>query len=77
MQEETTALGVPCLTVRENTERPITIAQGTNTLVGTDAGAIMAAFADVLATGGKAGRIPELWDGKAGERIGKVLAERL
>jgi UDP-N-acetylglucosamine 2-epimerase (non-hydrolysing) len=77
LQEETTALGVPCLTVRENTERPITISQGTNTLVGTDAAAIMAAFEDVLATGGKAGRIPELWDGKAGERIGTVLAERL
>lgn len=77
LQEETTALGVPCLTVRENTERPITIAEGTNTLVGTDADAIMAAFADVLATGGKAGRIPELWDGKAGLRIGAILAERL
>lgn len=77
LQEETTALGVPCLTVRENTERPITITAGTNTLVGTDADAIMAAFADVLATGGKAGRIPELWDGKAGLRIGAVLAERL
>ena len=77
LQEETTALGVPCLTVRENTERPITIAEGTNTLVGTDAAAIMAAFADVLATGGKAGRIPELWDGKAGERIAAVLRDRL
>lgn len=77
VQEETTALGVPCLTVRENTERPITIAEGTNTLVGTDADAIMAAFRDVIATGGKAGRVPEFWDGKAGERIAAVLAERL
>lgn len=77
LQEETTALGVPCLTVRENTERPITIAQGTNTLVGVDAGVIMAAFADVLVTGGKAGRSPELWDGRAGERIGAVLVEHL
>jgi UDP-N-acetylglucosamine 2-epimerase (non-hydrolysing) len=77
LQEETTALGVPCLTVRENTERPITIAEGTNTLVGVDAGVIMAAFRDVLATGGKAGRQPEYWDGKAGERIAAVLAERL
>ena len=77
LQEETTALGVPCLTVRENTERPITIAEGTNTLVGTDPAAIMAAFVDVLATGGKAGRVPELWDGRAGERIAAVLAERL
>jgi UDP-N-acetylglucosamine 2-epimerase (non-hydrolysing) len=77
LQEETTALGVPCLTVRENTERPITITEGTNTLVGVDAGAIMAAFHDVLTTGGKAGRQPELWDGKAGERIASVLAARL
>lgn len=77
IQEETTALGVPCLTVRENTERPITIDEGTNLLVGTDADAIMTAFRDVLATGGKGGRIPELWDGRAGERIAAVLAEGL
>lgn len=77
LQEETTALGVPCLTVRENTERPITITQGTNTLVGVDAAAIMAAFNDVLTTGGKAGRQPELWDGKAGQRIAAVLSEGL
>ncbi len=77
LQEETTALGVPCLTVRENTERPVTIAEGTNTLVGTDAGAIMAAFKDVVATGGKAGRQPEFWDGKAGQRIAQTLAHRL
>lgn len=75
IQEETTALGVACLTVRENTERPVTIAEGTNTLVGTDAAVIMAAFRDVLSTGGKSGRIPELWDGHAGERIAAVLAE--
>lgn len=77
LQEETTALGVPCLTVRENTERPITIAEGTNTLVGIDSDAIMTAFSDVLATGGKAGRVPEYWDGKAGERIAAILAERI
>jgi len=77
LQEETTALGVPCLTVRENTERPITIAEGTNTLVGTDADAIMAVFNDVLATGGKAGRQPEFWDGKAAQRIARALVERL
>ncbi len=69
MQEETTALGVPCLTVRDNTERPITIAEGTNTLVGSSPGALREAAADVLANGGKRGRIPELWDGKAAERI--------
>ncbi len=77
LQEETTALGVPCLTVRDNTERPVTITEGTNTLVGTDAAAILAAFDDVLATGGKAGRIPALWDGRAADRIARVLAERL
>lgn len=77
LQEETTALGVPCLTVRENTERPVTIAEGTNTLVGVDSAAIMASFAEIIATGGKAGRIPELWDGKAGQRIGEILARSL
>lgn len=77
LQEETTALGVPCLTLRNSTERPVTIDEGTNTLVGTDIDAIRAAAFDVLATGGKGGRIPEFWDGRAGERIGAILAERL
>jgi UDP-N-acetylglucosamine 2-epimerase (non-hydrolysing) len=74
LQEETTALGVPCLTIRENTERPITIAEGTNTLCGTDATRIVDAAMDVLATGGKRGRSPELWDGHAAERIANHLA---
>jgi UDP-N-acetylglucosamine 2-epimerase (non-hydrolysing) len=74
LQEETTALGVPCLTIRENTERPITIGEGTNTLVGTDPARIVAAALDVLATGGKRGRQPELWDGHAAERIASHLA---
>lgn len=69
IQEETTALGVPCLTLRENTERPITVEQGTNTLVGTDQARIMAAYRDVIETGGKSGRTPELWDGQAAGRI--------
>lgn len=69
LQEETTALGVPCLTIRENTERPITITAGTNELVGTDPQAILAAVAAILREGGKRGRRPELWDGKAAERI--------
>ncbi|WP_245278135.1 non-hydrolyzing UDP-N-acetylglucosamine 2-epimerase [Methylosinus sp. PW1] len=69
IQEETTALGVPCLTVRDNTERPITIAEGTNTLVGTSPAALKEAAADVLVNGGKCGRVPELWDGNAAERI--------
>jgi UDP-N-acetylglucosamine 2-epimerase (non-hydrolysing) len=69
VQEETTALGAPCLTVRENTERPITIEQGTNTLVGTSPDALVAAAEDILKNGGKKGRIPALWDGKAADRI--------
>jgi UDP-N-acetylglucosamine 2-epimerase (non-hydrolysing) len=73
LQEETTALGVPCLTLRENTERPITIEQGTNTLVGTDRDAILRGLADILAGNGKKGRIPELWDGHAAERIAADL----
>jgi UDP-N-acetylglucosamine 2-epimerase (non-hydrolysing) len=77
MQEETTALGVPCLTLRENTERPITIDQGTNTLVGRDRAAIERAFAEILAGEGKRGRVPELWDGRAAERIATHLADWL
>jgi UDP-N-acetylglucosamine 2-epimerase (non-hydrolysing) len=73
IQEETTALGVPCLTLRHNTERPITLVEGTNTLVGPDPTAIRAAFNDVMAHGGKAGRIPEYWDGRAAVRIAHTL----
>jgi UDP-N-acetylglucosamine 2-epimerase (non-hydrolysing) len=77
LQEETTALGVVCLTLRENTERPITVEQGTNTVVGRDRGAILGAVDDVLAGGGKRGRVPELWDGRAAERIAADLAQYL
>ena len=77
LQEETTALGVPCLTVRENTERPITIDEGTNTLVGCDPAAILAATESVLSTGGKRGRVPEFWDGQAARRIAEDLARWL
>jgi len=77
MQEETTALGVPCLTLRENTERPITIDQGTNTLVGRDRGAIERAFGDIMSGQGKRGRVPELWDGRAAERIAAHLGDWL
>ena len=69
VQEETTALGVPCLTVRTNTERPVTVDEGSNFLVGTSPGALRKAAVDVLASGGKHGRVPELWDGRAAERI--------
>ena len=74
IQEETTALGVPCITLRGNTERPVTVEQGTNTLVGSDPERLRSAVRDVLATGGKAGRIPELWDGQAARRIVAVTA---
>ncbi len=73
LQEETTALGVPCLTMRENTERPITVEQGTNTMVGRDRAAILAGVAEILAGRGKRGRVPELWDGRAAERIAADL----
>jgi UDP-N-acetylglucosamine 2-epimerase (non-hydrolysing) len=77
VQEETTALGVPCVTLRENTERPITVDEGTNTIVGQDASRIIAVVDDILRTGGKAGRIPELWDGQAAQRIAAVLRQWL
>jgi UDP-N-acetylglucosamine 2-epimerase (non-hydrolysing) len=73
LQEETTALGVPCITVRENTERPITISEGTNTLTGPNPEMILSCFRDILASGGKRGRIPEYWDGHAAERIAAHL----
>ncbi|MCB1700814.1 MAG: UDP-N-acetylglucosamine 2-epimerase (non-hydrolyzing) [Pseudomonadales bacterium] len=69
IQEETTALGVSCITLRENTERPITVEQGTNTVVGTDPVKILACYEAVISGGGKPGRVPELWDGKAAQRI--------
>ena len=77
IQEETTALGIPCLTLRENTERPITVEQGTNTVVGRDRDATIAAVEGILHHGGKRGRIPELWDGHAAERITEHLAHWL
>ncbi|MBK8578755.1 MAG: UDP-N-acetylglucosamine 2-epimerase (non-hydrolyzing) [Candidatus Accumulibacter sp.] len=77
LQEETTALGVPCLTIRENTERPITVEQGTNTLVGCDPQAIRKGVAEILSGTGKTGRVPELWDGRAAERIAADLSQWL
>ncbi|MDP3537307.1 MAG: UDP-N-acetylglucosamine 2-epimerase (non-hydrolyzing) [Azonexus sp.] len=74
LQEETTALGVPCLTMRENTERPITVEQGTNTMVGRDVAAIRHHANETLAGRGKSGRVPELWDGHTAERIAADLS---
>ena len=77
LQEETTALGVPCLTMRENTERPITVEQGTNTMVGRDAAAIVNGVDDILQGRGKRGRVPEFWDGRSAERIAADLYQWL
>jgi len=73
IQEETTFLGVPCLTVRENTERPITVSMGSNMLVGRDVKRLKAEANKILSGKAKTGSVPPLWDGKAGERIADVL----
>jgi UDP-N-acetylglucosamine 2-epimerase (non-hydrolysing) len=75
LQEETTALGVPCLTVRPNTERPVTVMEGTNRLVESTEAALGQAVEDVLATSHKGGaaRRPALWDGRAGHRVVEAL----
>ena len=75
LQEESTALGIPCLTLRENTERPITVIEGTNTIVGNDTQVIIDAAMDVLDTGGKSGRVPDLWDGNTSQRIANLIEE--
>ncbi|TKB82411.1 MAG: UDP-N-acetylglucosamine 2-epimerase (non-hydrolyzing) [Nitrospira sp.] len=77
IQEETTVLGIPCLTLRHNTERPITISRGTNRLVGTDPEHILAAARCALKNGHQTGLLPDLWDGNAAERIGRTLDECL
>ena len=73
IQEESTALGVPCLTLRDNTERPVTVSDGTNTLAGTHPPTILALARAILETGGKRGRLPPLWDGHAAARIAAVI----
>jgi UDP-N-acetylglucosamine 2-epimerase (non-hydrolysing) len=76
LQEESTALGIPCLTMRENTERPVTITEGTNRLVGTKTGDILAGYHEAM-TKPKPATLPELWDGKTAGRITRVFAEFL
>jgi len=73
IQEETTYLGVPCLTMRANTERPVTVTVGTNQLLGNDTNRMQREVLAILDGHGKKGRIPELWDGCAGERIAEAL----
>ncbi len=73
IQEETTVLGIPCLTIRENTERPITIWEGTNELVGTDPEHILNRAKAILKGEFKNGKVPPLWDGQAGERIAAII----
>jgi UDP-N-acetylglucosamine 2-epimerase (non-hydrolysing) len=73
VQEETTALGVPCITLRNNTERPITVEEGTNTIAGQDPTTILQIFDEVMRSGGKGGRVPEFWDGKAAVRIAQTI----
>lgn len=73
LQEETTVLGVPCLTLRNNTERPITVHEGTNTIVGNDCETIINKSAEILKNGGKVGKTPTFWDGNSAERIVNIL----
>jgi len=73
IQEETTALGVPCFTLRENTERPVTVLQGTNEIVGLDPAEIRKAVDAVFARKWNTGQLAQLWDGHAAERIVEIL----
>lgn len=74
LQEETTALGVPCITIRENTERPVTVEEGTNVLAGTNPRRIIGEAGKIMRGEGKQGRRPRLWDGSAAQRIVAILA---
>ncbi len=77
IQEETTYLQVPCVTLRENTERPVTITEGSNYLVGLSPGKILSTVFKILSGKGKKAGIPELWDGKAGERIINIILREI
>jgi UDP-N-acetylglucosamine 2-epimerase (non-hydrolysing) len=77
IQEETTALGVPCLTLRDSTERPVTVSEGTNVLVGSEPATIRSEARKVLDGGARRGRVPALWDGRASARLADVLERDL
>lgn len=77
LQEETTALGVPCITIRENTERPVTVDEGSNVLAGTNPADIIPLALSAIREGGKRGRRPALWDGNSAARIVATLAQKL
>ena len=77
VQEETTALGVPCLTLRENTERPVTVTTGTNVMTGLDKEMIISLAEQAFTEEWKPSRVPELWDGAASKRIVEVLRQSL
>ena len=75
IQEETTVLGIPCLTLRQNTERPVTVKEGTNTIVGNSPKKIIQTGLEVLEKGAHRKRIPKYWDGKATERIVRTIMQ--
>jgi UDP-N-acetylglucosamine 2-epimerase (non-hydrolysing) len=75
IQEESTFLNVPCLTLRENTERPVTVSMGTNKLIGSDYTRLEQEVDEIFVGNGKKGQIPPLWDGKTGERIADILMQ--
>jgi UDP-N-acetylglucosamine 2-epimerase (non-hydrolysing) len=77
IQEETTYLGIPCLTLRENTERPITVTEGTNILMGFDYKAVVKETRKISHGESKKGRIPALWDGKSSDRIARIIADKI
>ncbi|HUW30469.1 MAG TPA: UDP-N-acetylglucosamine 2-epimerase (non-hydrolyzing) [Planctomycetota bacterium] len=77
IQEETTILNVPCLTLRENTERPVTVEVGTNRIVGTDTSVILSAYRDIVSGPARQQGVPEFWDGKAAQRIVGIMAHKL
>lgn len=75
--EETTVMGVPCITIRDSTERPETITYGTNELIGIDPLALKPALDRLFSSDLKKGSIPPMWDGESGHRIAKVIEEKL